>query len=77
MSSAPARLSIGVFCSRDVVGDREQFEGGERPEDGVDLVALDQFLRLGLGAGRVAAGVGGDELDLAAGEGVVLFLQDT
>ena len=60
---------------RDIVGDGEQFESGERPEDGVDLVALDQFLRLGLGAGRVAAGVGGEEVDLAAGEGVVLLLQ--
>ena len=46
----------------------QQLEGGKRAEDDVDLVALDQFLRLGLGAGRVAAGVGGDELDLAAGE---------
>ena len=59
----------------DVVGDGEQFESGERSEDGVDLVALDQFLRFGLGAGGIAAGIGGDEVDLAAGEGVVLLLQ--
>ena len=59
-----------------VVGDGEQLEGGERPEDDVDLVALDQLLRLGLGAGRVAAGVGDQQLDLAAGERVALLLQE-
>ena len=75
MSSAAARLRSGVLHLRDVVGDRQQLEGGERPEDDVDLVALDQLLHLGLGAGRAAAGVGGEELHLAAGHRVVLFLQ--
>ncbi len=32
--------------------------------------ALDQLLGLGLGAGRIAAGIGGDEFDLAAGQRV-------
>ncbi len=32
-----------------VVGDRQQLEGRERSEDGVDLVALHQLLHLGLG----------------------------
>ena len=59
-----------------VVGDRQQLEGGERAQDDVDLVALDHLLRLGLGAGRVAAGVGDQQLDLAAGERVVLLLQE-
>ena len=39
------------------------------------MFALDQFLRLGLGARRIAAGVGRDELHFTAGESVVLFLQ--
>ena len=59
----------------DVVGDRQQLERRERAEDHVDLVALDQLLRLGLGARRIAAGVGGDELDLAAGERVRLLFE--
>ena len=59
-----------------VVGDGEQLEGGERAEDDVDLVALDHLLRLGLGAGRVAAGVGDQQLHLAAGQRVVLLLQE-
>ena len=59
----------------DIVGDRQKLEGGERTEDDVDLIALDQFLRLGLGAGRLAAGIGGEELDLAAGHLVVVLLQ--
>ena len=58
-----------------VIGDGEQFESRQRAEDDVDLVALDQFLRLGLGAGRLAAGVGGEEFDLAAGHLVVVLLQ--
>ena len=59
-----------------IIGDGQELEGGERPEDDVDLVALDQLLRLGAGAGRIAAGVGRDELDLAPGERVALFLQE-
>ena len=60
---------------RDVVGNRQQFEGRERSEDGVDFVALDQFLNFGLGAGGIAAGVGGEEFDVAAGDLVVVLLQ--
>src|SRR4249920_246693 len=60
---------------RDVVGDRQQLEGREWSEDSVDLVALNQLLHLGLGAGGIAAGVGGKELHLAAGHRVVLLLQ--
>jgi hypothetical protein len=59
-----------------IVGDGEKLEGGEWADDDVDLVAVDQFLRLGLGASRIAAGVGGDEFDLAACEGVGLFLEE-
>jgi hypothetical protein len=59
-----------------IVEDREQLEGRQRPDDDVDLVALDQLLRLGLGARRVAAGVGNDEVDLAAGQRAVLLLEE-
>ena len=59
-----------------IIGDGEELEGGERPEDDVDLVALDQLLRLGAGAGRIAAGVGRDEIDLAPRERVALLLQE-
>ena len=75
MSSAAARLSSRDLLVADVVGDGQKLEGGERAEDDVDFVALDQFLRLGLGAGRGAAGVGGDEFDLAAGHRVIGLLQ--
>ena len=54
----------------------QQLEGGERAEDDVDLVALDQLLGLGLGAGRIAAGIGGDEVDLAAAHRVVRLLEE-
>ncbi len=60
----------------DVVGDRQQFERGERTEDHIDVVALDQFLRLGLGARGIAAGVADHQLDLAAGQHVVAILQE-
>jgi len=38
------------------------------PDDGVDLVALDRFLRAGLGGGRLPGGVERDHLDLPARE---------
>ena len=60
----------------DVVGDGEQFERGERAEDHVDLVALDQFLRLGLGAGGIAAGIGGDQFDRPSGDLIAAVLQE-
>ena len=53
----------------------KQLERRQRTEDGIDLVALDQFLGLGLGAGRIAAGIGGDEVDLAAAHRVIRLLQ--
>ena len=59
-----------------VVADREQLERGERAEDHVDVIALDELLGLGLGAGGVAAGVGHHELGLAAGQHVVPVLQE-
>ena len=59
----------------DIFVDGIELEGGERAEDNVDFIALDQFLRLGLGAGRIAAGIGGDEIHLAAAERIVFFFQ--
>jgi hypothetical protein len=57
----------------DVIVDRIELEGGERAESDIDLVALDEFLRLGFGAGRIAAGIGRNEIDLATANRVVLF----
>ena len=51
----------------EIVGDRERLEGGERADDAMDVVLLDQFLRLGARGGGNAGGVGDDQLDLAAG----------
>ena len=56
-----------------VVGDRQQLESCKRSKNRVDFIALDQFLCFGFGAGRVAAGIGGDKFDFAAREGVVVF----
>ena len=36
----PRGCMQGVFCLRDVVGNGEQLEGRQRPDDGVDLVAV-------------------------------------
>ena len=69
-------LMSGIAVVAHVIRDREQFERRERPENDVDLVALDQFLGLGLGAGRIAAGVGRDHLDLATRERIRLFLHE-
>ena len=60
ISSAAARLKIG-----------QKLEGGERADDEIDLVALYQLLRLGLGASRITAGIGHYQLGLAPGELVV------
>ena len=61
---------------RGVVADGEQLEGGERTDDEVDVVALDQLLRLGLGARGIAARVGDHQLGLAAGQRVVPVLEE-
>ena len=60
----------------DVVVDGDRLECGERPDDDVHLVALDQFLGLGACTRRVAAGVGDEQFDLAAGDGVVALLEE-
>src|SRR5215467_3397529 len=62
---------------RRVVRDREQLEGSEWPKDHVYVVALDELLSLGLGAGGIAAGVGHDELDLAPSHRVAAVLEKT
>src|SRR6202008_246974 len=49
--------------------------GRERAKNEIDFVALDQFLGFGLGAGRRAAGIGGNEIDLTPGDRVVGLLQ--
>ena len=59
----------------DVVVDGVGLEGGERAEDGVDMVALDQLLRLGLGARGVAAGIAEKDLDLAPGKHAVMLFE--
>jgi len=59
---------------RDIDGG-EQLEGGKRPQNDIDLVALDHFLRLVLGAGRISAGVSNDQIDLASRECEVLVLE--
>ena len=59
----------------DVVVDGERLERGERPDQHRHLQPLDQLLRLGARLGGIAAGVGDDELDLAAGDGVVALLE--
>ena len=61
---------------RDVVGNGEQFESRQRPDDRVDLVALDQFLRFCFGACGVAAGVCRNEFNFPPRERVVLLLKE-
>ena len=63
------------FLLLHILVDGIELEGRKRAEDHIDLVALDQFLGLGLGAGRVAAGIGGDEVHLAAADRIIFFLQ--
>ena len=59
----------------DVVVDGVKLEGRERTKNEIDFVTLDQLLGFGLGAGRRAAGIGGNEIDLAPRDRVVGLLQ--
>src|SRR5215470_1476276 len=59
-----------------VVADGQELEGGQGPQDHVDVVALDELLGLGLGARGIAAGVADDQFDLPAGEDVVTVLEE-
>jgi hypothetical protein len=64
------------FLFRQIIGDRERLEGRERTDDAVDVVFLDQFLRLGPRGGGNAGRVGNDQFDLAARKCIVAFLQE-
>jgi hypothetical protein len=59
-----------------VVVDGEGFERGERADEDVHLLALDQLLGLGLRLRRLAGGVGKDDLDLPSGERAAALLQE-
>ena len=59
----------------DVIIDGQGFERRQWTDDHMDLVAFDQLLRLGLRSGRIASGVGDDELDLPSGDRVVALLE--
>src|SRR5437763_3379118 len=59
----------------DIIVDGIELESGERAKDDVDLVALDELLRLGLGTRRIATGICGDEIDFTAADRVVRLLQ--
>ena len=59
-----------------VVADGQQFERGERADNEIDLVALDQFLRLCPGARRVAAGIGNDQFGRPPGKLVAAMLEE-
>ncbi len=50
----------------DVIVDGQGLERRQRPNQNLRAIALDQLLRLGLGNGRLAGSVGGDDLDLPA-----------
>ena len=63
------------FLFGQVVGNRQRFEGGERPDHAMDAVLFDQFLGLGSRGRGNAGGVGDDQLDLAARKRVVALLQ--
>lgn len=60
----------------DIIVDGVQFEGRERTKNDVDLVVLDELLRLDLRAGRIAAGIGGKQLHFSAAHGGVVVLQE-
>jgi len=64
------------FRLREIVERRKQLERRKRAQHDVDFVALDQLLRLRLRAGRRAAGVCDQQLDLASGQREVLLLKE-
>ena len=64
------------FRLQHVIVDRERLEGGERPDDHVDLFALDELLGFRLCESGLPGRVGEDDVDLASCEGVVALLQE-
>ena len=59
----------------DIVVDCQRLEGGERADQTVDVVALDEFLRLRARGCRNAGRVGHDQFDFSTGKLVVPVLQ--
>jgi len=56
----------GYLLFREIVGDRQRLEGGERANNAMDIIFLDSFLRLGACSRRSAGRVRNNQLDLAA-----------
>jgi len=63
------------FLFGEVVSDRQRLEGSERTDDAMDVVFLDQLLRLGPCGRRNTGRVGDDQIDLAARQRIFPFLQ--
>ena len=64
------------FRLHDVVSDCEEFKGGERPKNDVDLVSGDQLFGFRPSYSRVAGRVGDDKLDLSSSQDVIPLLQE-
>ena len=64
----------GYLLFREIVGDCQRLEGGERADDAMDIVLFNQLLRLGARRRRSAGRVCNNQLDLAARERIVAFL---
>ena len=71
-----SRRDQRCFRLQHVLVDGERLEGGERPDDHVDLLALDELLRFRLRESGLPGRVGKKDVDLASGEGVVALLQE-
>ena len=63
------------FLFGEVVGNRQRLKGRERTDDAMDVIFLDQLLRLGPCGRRNTGRVGDDEFDLSACQRIFPFLQ--
>ena len=61
---------------RGIIADRQQFKRRERTEDQIHPISFDQFLGLRSRPGRVAAGIGDDQLGGPSGKLIVPVPQE-
>ena len=64
------------FFFGNIIGDCQRFESCQRSDQAMNLVLLNQLLRLGARGGRNTCRIGHDQFGLAARERVVAFLQE-
>jgi hypothetical protein len=75
MSSAAATDKRRDLRLLDVIVDRQRLEGGERSDEAIDIILLDELLRLGACCCRHTGCIGDDQINFAPAERAIALFE--